>query len=225
MKFTVYKITNLINSKIYIGTHKTQNINDNYMGSGKAIIKSIKKYGIENFNKDTLFIFNNYKDMMDKETELVDSDFVKRHDTYNMKVGGKGGWDHIDSSGENNPNFGNHSPLSSEHKAKIGASVSGELNGMFGKTHSDEVKEKLRVINSVKLELRIGKEKADNVKLLASKRFKGIPKSDSQKKLMSESAKELWKNRPEVTCPHCGKEGRGGAMKQWHFDKCKFKVE
>jgi len=25
-------------------------------------------------------------------------------------------------------------------------------------------------------------------------------------------------------CPHCGKEGKGPSMKQWHFDKCKFKI-
>jgi DNA-directed RNA polymerase subunit RPC12/RpoP len=25
----------------------------------------------------------------------------------------------------------------------------------------------------------------------------------------------------EVTCPHCGKTGRGHAMRLWHFDKCK----
>jgi len=24
-------------------------------------------------------------------------------------------------------------------------------------------------------------------------------------------------------CPHCGKEGKGGAMTQWHFDNCRYK--
>jgi hypothetical protein len=28
---------------------------------------------------------------------------------------------------------------------------------------------------------------------------------------------------PILICPHCGKEGRGGAMTQWHFDNCKEK--
>lgn len=32
------------------------------------------------------------------------------------------------------------------------------------------------------------------------------------------------RNRPSLlTCPHCNKEGRGGAMKQWHFDNCKLR--
>lgn len=33
-----------------------------------------------------------------------------------------------------------------------------------------------------------------------------------------ESAKDKWK-----TCPHCGKEGEGIAMRRWHFDNCRLK--
>ena len=54
--YTVYKITNLLNDKIYIGVHKTENPNDSYYGSGVAIKEAIKKHGKENFRKDILFI-------------------------------------------------------------------------------------------------------------------------------------------------------------------------
>ena len=47
MKHIIYKITNKINDRIYIGAHSTDDINDSYMGSGKAIKAAQRKYGIE----------------------------------------------------------------------------------------------------------------------------------------------------------------------------------
>ena len=44
-KWIIYKTTCITNNKIYIGQHKTDNINDGYIGSGKLISSAIKKYG------------------------------------------------------------------------------------------------------------------------------------------------------------------------------------
>jgi len=52
MQFTVYETTNIINHKIYRGTHITDNPYDNYLGSGKLIDRAIRKYQPENFKKD-----------------------------------------------------------------------------------------------------------------------------------------------------------------------------
>lgn len=99
MYYTVYQTTNLINNKLYIGTHITDYPNDEYLGSGKIISKAIKKYNPENFIKEILFVFDNPEDMFTKEKELVNEEWVSRKDTYNIKLGGEGGWDYVNSSG------------------------------------------------------------------------------------------------------------------------------
>lgn len=98
MFYTIYKITNKIDGKIYIGSHKTKNLDDGYMGSGKYLKYAQKKYGIDNFTKVILFIYDNSKDMYQKEGEIVNEEFLSTQNTYNIKIGGFGGWDHINSN-------------------------------------------------------------------------------------------------------------------------------
>ncbi len=98
MFYTIYKITNQINGKFYIGSHKTKNLNDGYMGSGKYLIYAQEKHGIENFTKEILFVFDNPKDMYAKEAEIVNKDFLVAENTYNLKIGGFGGWDYINEN-------------------------------------------------------------------------------------------------------------------------------
>lgn len=88
--YTIYQTTNLINNKIYIGLHTTDNINDGYLGSGIFLKKAIKKYGYINFKKEILHVFDNKKDMITKEKEIVNEDFILRKDTYNMAKGSYG---------------------------------------------------------------------------------------------------------------------------------------
>jgi hypothetical protein len=88
----IYKITNIVNNKIYIGCHQTYEINDKYMGSGDILKKALIKYGIDKFIKEILYDFETPEEMFLMERTIVNAEFVKRKDTYNIKIGGLGGW-------------------------------------------------------------------------------------------------------------------------------------
>lgn len=91
MQYIIYKTTNLVNDKIYIGKHQTNNLNDSYIGSGKLLSQAIKKYGRDKFVKEILFIFSSEDAMNAKEIELITEDFCKCNTNYNLGVGGEGG--------------------------------------------------------------------------------------------------------------------------------------
>lgn len=174
MYYTVYKITNTLNGMFYIGKHATENLNDSYMGSGTFLRRAQNKYGIENFKKEILFIFDNEEEMNNKEAELVTEEFLKRPDVYNLNVGGFGGWKYINEHYHNNKN--NHRRTGfvqyldkgihpetiwlknlseedyAEYRNKVSEGVKKYLEThppvWLGRHHSDETKRKLSIANS-----------------------------------------------------------------------------
>lgn len=105
MKYIVYLTTNLVNKKIYIGVHKTENpdVFDGYIGNGVYINQpysynhhmtpfkyAVKKYGCKNFFRKTIKVFDIKEDAYKLEEELVNQDFLKRSDVYNICLGGDG---------------------------------------------------------------------------------------------------------------------------------------
>jgi hypothetical protein len=98
MFYTIYKITNTLNGKYYIGKHQTKDLNDGYFGSGKVLKHAIKKHGIENFTKEILHVFDTELEMNAKEKELVELN----ESSYNLCPGGKGGWGYVNANGLNN---------------------------------------------------------------------------------------------------------------------------
>lgn len=91
MYYIIYKTTNKINDKYYIGCHRTANLNDRYLGSGKHLRHAIKKYGEENFQFEILHSVSSKEKMFEIERSLVNEDLVKDKQTYNLKIGGIGG--------------------------------------------------------------------------------------------------------------------------------------
>ena len=89
--YYLYQITNKLNGKIYVGVHQTDNLDDDYMGSGTLLKRAQEKYGLENFEKTILQTFDNEEDMFSAEAEIVNEGFLLREDVYNLALGGCGG--------------------------------------------------------------------------------------------------------------------------------------
>ena len=86
----IYKITNLITNKFYVGKDETNT--PTYMGSGKWIKNSANKHGIENFSKEILEVCNDSDHLAEREMF-----WIKKLNTnnpvvgYNLTDGGDGG--------------------------------------------------------------------------------------------------------------------------------------
>lgn len=63
----IYKTTNLVNNKIYIGQHKRDKFDANYYGSGKLITNAIYKYGKENFKVELIDTAETLEELTTKE--------------------------------------------------------------------------------------------------------------------------------------------------------------
>lgn len=158
MKYTIYKITNTIDGKIYIGKHQTNNLNDGYMGSGKLLRRAQDKHGLDKFVKEILYVFDTEEQMNVKEKELVTEEFCLREDTYNLCVGGQGGFSHINRNGLNNTetqksftrewakqiaHLGGSASQKTLRKNKSGI-YDRTINGFAGKKHTEQTKQKMR---------------------------------------------------------------------------------
>lgn len=207
MIYYIYKITNLCNNKIYVGIHKTESIDDGYMGSGKLLKAAIKKYGRENFRKEILETFDNEESMILKEQELVTAEFILDENNYNIMPGGKFG--SLERNG-----------LSFKNKKHSLETIEKIRNAAIGKTHSSATRKKLSDNNFSKTDPAKQKEHA--------RQAGSYSKSDEHKQKISESMKKvhqeinpnLGKIRQKVKCPHCGKEGANNTMSRWHFNNC-----
>ena len=89
----VYKTTNQINGKIYVG--RQLHDNPNYIGSGKIMRHAIKKYGKSNFKKEILEQCSSVSELNEKEKYWVSKlNATDKSVGYNIMNGGQGGNHH-----------------------------------------------------------------------------------------------------------------------------------
>lgn len=86
----IYKVTNTINGKYYIGRHSTLDLQDGYMGSGKLIKMAIKKYGVDSFVKEILEFHEDFYQLNEAEKNAITEKMIKDSNCYNVMNGGTG---------------------------------------------------------------------------------------------------------------------------------------
>ncbi len=89
--YYIYKTTNTINNKIYVGKHKTIDIADGYIGSGLLLTKAINKYGIKNFISE-IIEYCTKENVNEKEIFWIkELNSTNKNIGYNIHFGGQGG--------------------------------------------------------------------------------------------------------------------------------------
>lgn len=181
----IYKITNIVDGKIYIGKSK-YTVHSRWMGhlrcskkyieankNSSKLYNAMKKYSVDKFTIEEIDSCP-YDQLDDRERY-----WIQKLDSRNPKIGynicrggecGPGGprfagHQHSEETkqqmslsrrGENNPNYGNHRVMPEEEKPKH--ACPGESNGMFGKRHSEETKQKDREKHLGKIWMTDGKK-------------------------------------------------------------------
>lgn len=88
----IYKTTCLVTSRYYIGMHSTSKLEDSYLGSGKRLRYSIRKYGKENHIKEILNYFETRDLLIEAETKTITLDMITDKNCMNLMSGGTGGF-------------------------------------------------------------------------------------------------------------------------------------
>lgn len=172
MFYLVYKTINLKNNRFYIGSHTTENREDDYLGSGKVLKRAIKKYGKENFIKIILYEAVNIDEMYNKEYEEVKK-AIKDPLCYNLNNGGRGGFHYIN---DNKLCVGDKNVMRNNEQAKNRCIENGKLTRLKSPQKYKQIA-------------------LENLK-------KAVEKNKGKKRpehaiIMSEWSKENWKNNKE----------------------------
>lgn len=115
--------------------------------------------------------------------------------------------------------------ISGEKHPMYGTSRTGKENPFYGKTHSTETRKKL---SEARDGMVVAKDLRDGKKLWVTKEefetfdyYVGITSGNKSSDETKQKISNGLKNKPVLTCPHCGKEGRGN-ITRYHFDNCKL---
>lgn len=204
----IYKTTNLLNGKIYIG--KDKHNSPKYLGSGVILQQAIFKYGAQNFSKEILEKCSDEMQLNEREQYWISFyNSSTREIGYNIALGGEGG-DTISNHPRRDEIATAHSHWMQENNPTRGIKYGEDIrnrnadaqrlrfendptsNGMLGKTHTSGAKKKMSAARQL-WHRKISEEKRDAISKKISAANTGrkmSPKSDEVKKKHSLWMKE-----------------------------------
>lgn len=219
----IYKTTNLINGKFYVGLD-TKN-DPNYLGSGLLLKKAIQRYGREQFRKEILEECKTVEELRDREIFWINKLSAQNPNVgYNVADGGLGG-----DTFTNNPNKSqirkklrkNHSAETKEKISKNNwnSKTKGEGHFKTGTKWTSEQREKMiRFFEETGGPFK-GKTHSLESKEINRKAHLGtVMSNESKQKIGFANRGTIHKI---IECPYCGKAGGKPAMERWHFKNCK----
>ena len=163
----MYKTTNIITKRFYVGMHSTNNLDDEYLGSGKFLWYSLNKYGRENHKIERFEFFETREELRNREAEIVNENLLKDPLCMNLTFGGYGNWSFLNSNSdiqrkkaikanekmswlrENNPAWNKKISENISNGNKL-AYKNGRITNppdWTGKKHSEETKERMRQVD------------------------------------------------------------------------------
>lgn len=157
----LYKTTCLATNRYYIGMHSTNDLNDGYLGSGTRLRYSIKKYGVENHKFEIIEQLPDRSSLKLREKEIVNKELINDTNCMNIGLGGGGGLLNEEHAKKFHAAGGkkvfqllgkrhleklkNDLEYRKKYSEKMSKTQSGEKNGFYGRKHSEETKEKMRL--------------------------------------------------------------------------------
>jgi group I intron endonuclease len=201
--YSIYKATNKINGKVYIGhdSHWPNRMSVHKCNVFKSkkdfyFYRALRKYGFNNFEWEVIYQSKDVEHCL----RYMETYFIKEYNAY----------------------------INFENCNGYNMTLGGE--GTIGYKHTEETKAKLRVPQSEShrnklAKIRKGRILSSEWKENIGKAFRGEKHplyGIKRPKEWNDKASYTSKNLPKFQCEHCGKKSNPGNHARWHGDRCKM---
>lgn len=208
--YTIYKITNTVNNKSYIGFDSDYPNRIYYHKSPPSttntkFARAVRKYGWNSFTFEIIYQSRDWEHTLNVMEPYFIREFNSFENGYNSTLGGEGTVGRIVPAGE---------------RIKISEAMRGNTNGRGKKGHK---------MTDEQIESMSQRMKGNTNSLGKTWKHTNTRSTEHSDKIRNRMVGNQYGKQntgikqPTVTCPHCSKEGGSRLMVRYHFDNCKLK--